>query len=204
MTSGTSRVFGIILFTVIGVSALVLGVLNAKDGIKSPLKIDAAATAKADAAYQNDQALKQKDTDGDGLSDYDELYTYHTSPYIKDTDSDNIPDGEEIKNGTDPICPEGRNCAVPNPVNYPKPAESGDTGTPDIVLPNLDSLNTENTNTDVAATAAKIRELLKADNPSKEALDALNSISDQELIDMYNQSAKEINQTNNSAAQNNE
>lgn len=55
-------------------------------------------------------ALKVQDTDTDSLSDYDELYTYHTSPYLPDTDSDNIPDGEEIKKGTNPNCPEGKDC----------------------------------------------------------------------------------------------
>lgn len=204
MNSGTSRIFGIILFTVIGVSALVLGVLNAKNGIKSPLQIDATTTAQAGVAYENDQALKQKDTDSDKLSDYDELYTYHTSPYIMDTDSDNIPDGEEVKNGTDPICPEGRDCAVPDPVNYPKPVEAGGANTPNLDLPNLDILNTTNANSDVAAAAAKIRELLRSGNPSQETLDALNAISDQELVDMYNESATEINKVNNNAAQNNE
>ena len=29
------------------------------------------------------QGLKTKDTDGDGLSDYDEQYVYHTSAYLE-------------------------------------------------------------------------------------------------------------------------
>ena len=58
----------------------------------------------------SDEALKNKDTDGDGLSDYDELNTYKTSPYLEDTDGDGIKDGEEIKGGTDPNCPQGKTC----------------------------------------------------------------------------------------------
>src|SRR5258708_2817826 len=54
--------------------------------------------------------MKSKDTDGDGLSDYDEVYVYHTSPYLKDSDSDGIDDKTELKRGTDPNCPEGKQC----------------------------------------------------------------------------------------------
>ncbi len=57
-------------------------------------------------------ALKVSDTDQDGLSDYDELYTYRTSAYIEDTDSDGIQDGVEIKRGTDPNCPQGKDCGI--------------------------------------------------------------------------------------------
>ncbi len=55
--------------------------------------------------------LKTKDTDGDTLSDYDELYSYHTSPYLKDSDGDGTPDNEEIKSGDDPNCPKGKICS---------------------------------------------------------------------------------------------
>ena len=45
------------------------------------------------------------DTDGDGLSDGDEVNIYHTNPLVADTDGDGIPDGVEIANGTDPLNP---------------------------------------------------------------------------------------------------
>jgi hypothetical protein len=43
------------------------------------------------------------DTDGDGLSDGDEVNIYHTNPLVPDTDGDGIPDGVEVANGTDPL-----------------------------------------------------------------------------------------------------
>jgi len=43
------------------------------------------------------------DTDGDGLSDGDEVNIYHTNPLVADTDGDGIPDGVEIATGTDPL-----------------------------------------------------------------------------------------------------
>ncbi|HOM04927.1 MAG TPA: OmpA family protein [Candidatus Kapabacteria bacterium] len=43
------------------------------------------------------------DTDGDGLTDYDEIFTYKTSPIKFDTDGDGLGDGEEIARKTDPL-----------------------------------------------------------------------------------------------------
>lgn len=55
--------------------------------------------------------LRDRDTDKDGLSDYDELYNYKTSPYIQDSDSDSILDNIEVEQGTDPNCPTGNTCS---------------------------------------------------------------------------------------------
>jgi hypothetical protein len=59
---------------------------------------------------EQDAQLKVQDSDGDGLSDYDELKVYGTSPFIADTDSDGLKDGAEVKAGTDPNCPQGKTC----------------------------------------------------------------------------------------------
>lgn len=58
----------------------------------------------------SEESLRNKDTDGDGLSDWDELYFYKTSPYLEDSDSDGFADKEEIDNSKDPNCPAGRDC----------------------------------------------------------------------------------------------
>jgi hypothetical protein len=42
------------------------------------------------------------DTDGDGLSDWDEVMVYHSNPFNKDTDGDGLSDKDEIARGTDP------------------------------------------------------------------------------------------------------
>jgi hypothetical protein len=46
------------------------------------------------------------DTDGDGLSDGDEVNKYHTNPLLPDTDGDGIPDGLEVQTGTNPLDPK--------------------------------------------------------------------------------------------------
>lgn len=45
------------------------------------------------------------DTDGDGVSDGDEVNIYLTNPLLADTDGDGVPDGAEIAAGTDPRNP---------------------------------------------------------------------------------------------------
>ncbi|MDO8261162.1 MAG: hypothetical protein Q7T50_06775, partial [Candidatus Magasanikbacteria bacterium] len=57
-------------------------------------------------------ALRLKDTDNDGLNDWDELNVYLTSPYLEDSDSDGFKDGEEITNGNNPNCAAGAECEV--------------------------------------------------------------------------------------------
>ena len=43
------------------------------------------------------------DSDHDGLSDYDEIFTHHTDPLSSDSDSDGMPDGWELEEGFDPL-----------------------------------------------------------------------------------------------------
>ncbi len=47
-------------------------------------------------------AFQEKDTDGDGLSDYEEIYDYGTNPKVKDTDGDGESDKAEIEANSDP------------------------------------------------------------------------------------------------------
>ena len=46
------------------------------------------------------------DTDGDGLTDDDEVTIYGTDPINPDTDGDGVGDGGEVANGTDPLNPD--------------------------------------------------------------------------------------------------
>ncbi len=58
------------------------------------------------------EGLKAKDTDLDGLNDYDESFVYQTSPYLPDSDSDGADDMTELAAGEDPNCPKGKACAA--------------------------------------------------------------------------------------------
>lgn len=51
-----------------------------------------------------DEQLMERDTDGDGLNDYAEIYDHGTNPLAPDTDSDGINDYDEInEHGTDAL-----------------------------------------------------------------------------------------------------
>jgi len=58
------------------------------------------------------ELLKKQDTDVDALNDYDEMYVYKTSPYLKDTDGDGTEDGLEISMGGDPNCAPNMPCST--------------------------------------------------------------------------------------------
>src|SRR3989344_3458461 len=103
----------ILFFLIIfGISGLAFGFWRMGGIIKRPLQMLQAP--RADALYAavgtngviNASAaeLSVKDTDGDGLNDYDELYIYKTSPYLEDSDSDGVSDSAEIQKGTNPNC----------------------------------------------------------------------------------------------------
>lgn len=48
------------------------------------------------------------DTDGDGLSDWEEVIIYETDPLKADTDGDNFSDSQEVRAGYDPRSKEPR------------------------------------------------------------------------------------------------
>lgn len=114
---GRERQVSVAVFGVCGILALGLSVMHLRDQIRSPFLAPRSLLQQSDAILakqisddQAMEALKKKDTDHDGLSDYAELNIYHTSPYLADSDSDGIPDAVEIAQGTDPNCPEGKAC----------------------------------------------------------------------------------------------
>lgn len=105
----------LLVISIIGIGVLVFGFWQFTSGMKIPFPSFANENENNNSEQIqvndiNDEALKNQDSDQDGLSDYDEKYVYSTSPYLEDTDSDGYKDKEEIENGYDPTCPSGVNC----------------------------------------------------------------------------------------------
>jgi len=95
------------LFIFLGVTALILGAWNMTSYIKNAF-VESSFVLK-DKATLSQNLNRLKDTDSDGISDYDELNTYGTSPYLEDTDSDGISDYDELASGGNPLC-SGETC----------------------------------------------------------------------------------------------
>ena len=102
---------GFVLLFIFALLAVGLGLLQMRNTIYGPFVIRLDEATIASGPLDEDSRLRQTDTDHDGLSDWDELNSYRTSPYLPDTDSDGGDDKDEIERGTDPLCPEGQACA---------------------------------------------------------------------------------------------
>lgn len=102
---------GFVFMLVFAIVVVALGALQLRNTIYGPFIVHATPKDSAENIYTDEESrLRAIDTDHDGLTDYDEIYVYHTSPYLPDTDSDGVADKTEIDRGTDPNCAEGTTC----------------------------------------------------------------------------------------------
>ncbi len=143
------------LLLFLGIGGLIIGFLSFGANLRRPFQEQFARAPQGfELESQREarelEAMKHRDTDGDGLTDYDEIYVFRTSPYLADTDGDGLSDYDEVYGGTDPNCPAGRECGIvvtePAPITSipeppPPPVEMGGfvdglgfTGIDDVVL----------------------------------------------------------------------
>jgi len=167
--------FGIVI---IGLGAIILGLFQLQDKLAFRQPASKKVAANTDLDKDDLLGLKNKDTDQDGLSDYDELYVYKTSPYLQDSDSDGLEDKNEISSSHDPNCPEGQNCFGTWSDLTSADSETATTGAADI--------DTE-----------KLRQILVSAGMSQAQVDAL---SDQSIIAAYEQILESSGATKTSAS----
>ena len=134
---------GLVVFAIIALATFILGYAQVKKSIYLPFvrKPNTYKTTE-ELDKEREDHLKNIDTDKDELTDYDELYVFHTSPFLEDSDSDGVPDGKEVADGTDPNCPKGKVCRqaslgnsasgsgttpAPAPTTVPSPDQGGST-----------------------------------------------------------------------------
>jgi len=110
-----TAILGAVVIGVIGLGTLILGVSTLGRRLKAPFRLlPTGALTGANFSLTGNTAetlaSATKDTDQDGLADSVELQAYNTSPFLPDSDSDGTSDKEEVQKGTDPNCPEGKDC----------------------------------------------------------------------------------------------
>lgn len=127
-----------------GILIIVLWAMQLRKNILSPLygTVDPNAIQQTQTTDPSAE-LKSKDTDTDGISDYDELNVYKTSPYLADSDSDGINDRDEIQKGTDPNCPTGQTCAVATTPTTQTPVTNQTTTVTPTATPQTNSGSTQ-------------------------------------------------------------
>lgn len=102
---------GFIFMLIFAILTVGLGGLQLRNTVYGPFVIKKTpVNSIASLTNNEEERLKNIDTDHDGLNDYEELNQYETSPYLPDSDSDGTTDKAEIDGGTDPLCPEGKVC----------------------------------------------------------------------------------------------
>ena len=179
----TRLIFGLFLF--LGVGTLVFGFSSLYNNIHGPFqKYNASDTTEETQieAWGKIVEMQNRDTDEDGLSDYDEEYIYGTSPYLADTDSDGFTDKQEIDNEHDPLCPMGVNCSGTDiqdqeePEGDLIPQEPGVSDT-DLAPEMVEELQ--------KFTPAQVRELLIESGAMTE--EDIVQINDEELMQMFNE-----------------
>jgi hypothetical protein len=184
-----SQKIAVIILAVFAVLIVVFWVWQIRAQINQPFTIGGGASVNSTSTDMM-TILKNQDTDGDGLTDYEEIYTYKTSPYLEDTDSDGISDNKEVDQGTDPNCPQGQNCQATT--------ETASSSAPVTSLSPTATLSASSTNETILQSAlngqinaAALRQLLISSGASKTDLD---KISDEDLMTSYQETLKNQNQ----------
>ncbi len=162
----------LIFLVILVVVGLPFGIWQLGQNIASPLKIKPPANANTNrqvaltnTAPPRIEELRNKDTDQDGLSDYDELYLHKTSPYIADSDSDSISDSAELNLGKDPNCPGEAVCA--------RSTAGGNSNTNTSISSTTDISN---------LSADELRQIMQDAGASEQEL---ASIPDEDLLQSY-------------------
>lgn len=102
----------VVLLCICGFFALGLSAYQMNMNVHGPFladKAQAIAFKQSLLPSPDEQDAKQKrtDTDGDGLSDWDEIQVYHLNPNLKDTCGDGILDNIRVATGKNLVCTSG-------------------------------------------------------------------------------------------------
>jgi hypothetical protein len=203
------------ILAVCGLIAMVLSVERLNASVRDPFTVSRdtlesarRALDKIDPSKRLEDESKRRDTDGDGLSDYDEEHRFQTSPYLRDTDGDRSPDNVELALGTNPNCADGQGCATglidisglatSTPYLLPAAVGTGDAfyaafqrgvnASKAATVTETGSTSTE-LEQGLVRDAAEIRAVLKASGQVDQAL--IDQLTDAQLLELYDKAVAE-------------
>jgi len=119
------------LMLLVGLFGLGLGLFHVRKNIVNAFQERQRYKTIEEIERERVEAMKTKDTDGDGLNDFEETYVFKTSPYLADSDSDGIDDRAELERGLNPNCPQGRDCGLIGGAGGFDDSSTGTTALPD-------------------------------------------------------------------------
>jgi len=190
----------VVILASLGILIFVFGLLQLRAQIFRPFnyQVDGDKTIASTTTTDYLDVLKNRDTDSDGLTDYEEIYNYKTSPYLEDTDSDGLTDKKEIASGTDPNCPQGQNCNVPTEIQIATSSGAIINQEFDSVAASSSVLNSAGLDEEQLRNilngqinASALRQLMIQSGANKEDLD---KISDEDLMNSYQETLKNQSQ----------
>lgn len=175
---------------VFSVLVIIFWIWQIKSQIRQPFTIESPQKTDKSSASNLNTVLQGRDTDQDGLSDYDEIYIYKTSPYLEDSDSDGLSDKQEIAAGSNPNCPQGKNCGVDTIVSTPSPDNTASTTNEIPVLSTQEQELQKILSGEL--DGATLRRLLISTGSATAA--DLEAVSDEELLNSYQEALKNQSQ----------
>lgn len=189
----------VIALGVFAVAAITLGLLHLHQGIFESMVWYTPSNEIEQTDLEKDDKLADlasKDTDNDGLNDYEELHVFNTSPYLADTDGDKLDDAAEIQSGTDPNCPVGQDCGAgaTEIVGAEGGAELYQFGTSEPYTPPEAMVfmpqGLEQLLTGEGVTPETVRNLLQQTGVDEQVL---NGVDDASLMKLYGEVLKQLN-----------
>ncbi len=165
---------GFILLLIFAVLTVGLGVLQIRNTMYAPFALNNKVALNIKDQVNTIDALRFRDTDHDGLTDFDELYVYGTSPYLYDTFSYGLSDKEVIAKGL-ALCPKGQDCG--NPITSGGAVPTSGSSTVAVSVPNPGTPPPDLLQT--FSDPAQVRQLLINSGADPKLL---NKVSDQDLM----------------------